>query len=404
MTAAKSEEYWHGMAALRAFAMLLGVVLHSAVPFLGKPLSGLHWVYFQAPSSLCDICFWWIHVWRIPLFFFLAGFFGQMTLQRHGVEGFAERRIRRLAIPYLIAAITVGPLSYVVFHFGWYVTGQCSFDQMWPHVPLPDTIPASRFGPLHLWFLLELIILSASFAFLYAALSPRVNHFSEVERLPVYWWFPACMGLLSGLMLWSDITPLFEYHNTFLCVPARLLYNSVFFMAGIVSYRQRINFLPTTGFYRRHLMIAVPLSALFLWLRLGSAVDITSDTGSCLLSMTAGMLCWMLIYGLIGGFNEWFRRPHVIIQYLSDSSYWVYIIHLPFVAAFHLLVFDLGVSSTAKFLIVSVTTTAFCLATYQLFVRYSVVGRYLHGPRNRPRPVEPDVASLSDASAGRTSS
>ncbi|MEP3479639.1 MAG: acyltransferase family protein [Fuerstiella sp.] len=381
-----STEYWHGLAALRALAMLLGVVLHAAIPYTAVPLSGMdNWICYQTSTPFCDMLVWWIHAWRIPLFFFLAGFFALQTLQRHGAHGFARRRIKRLCIPYIVAVYTVGPVIYLVFNLGWYLTGQCSWEQIWPHIPLPERLATNGFGPSHLWFLQELIILSFTFVFLYVVLGSEESESgagpAEVKKtLP--WWLPIGPGILSGLMLWSDTSPLTDWHNTFLCVPARLLYNCVFFIGGIVAYQHRTAFFQVTRFYRRHLILALPASAVFLWIRLSGAFDVTGATGSLALSISAGVFCWLMVYGMIGVFNSWFGRSSPVVSYLSDASYWVYIVHLPIVAALQLAVYDLNIHSLWKFAVVSVVTTVACLVSYQWLVRYTVVGSFLHGPRS----------------------
>lgn len=383
---APNQDYWHGLAALRGFAMLLGVVHHAAIPFIARPLAGLQWVYTQSPSLICDVCFWWGHAWRIPLFFFLAGFFSQLTVQRHGVPGFAVRRVRRLVVPYVVAALTVGPLVYLVFHLGWYLTGQCSWEQVWPSVPLPVTLNAARFGPVHLWFLLELIIISITYAVLFVAFSPGQREFSEVRSFPARWWIPLGPGVLSGLMLWGAPGPLLEFHNTFFHVPDRMLYHMIYFVGGAIAYRHRATFLSAAACFRLHLAIAAPLSVLYLWMRLGDAVDIGSPFGSCLFSLCSGILCWLMIYAFIGAFNEWFRKPHAVISYLSDASYWIYIIHLPVVVVMQLAVYDVAWPSAVKFAVVIAATTGICLLSYQGLVRYTVLGRFLHGPRDRQPP------------------
>ncbi|MCR9202031.1 MAG: acyltransferase family protein [Planctomycetaceae bacterium] len=388
------KEYWHGMAALRGFAMLLGVVHHAAIPFMDKPLRGLQWVYTQTPTLLCDVAFWWGHAWRIPLFFFLAGFFSQLTLQRYGVQGFATRRFRRLVIPYVVAAFTIGPLIYLVFHGGWYLTGQCSWEQMWPTVALPANLGACRFGPAHLWFLLELIIISITYAVLFVVFSPEQPEFSEVRTLPGRWWIPLAPGILSGLMLWGAPGPMLDFHNTFFHVPDRMLYHMIYFVGGAIAYRHRRTFLATTSYYRRHMAIAAALSAVYLWLRLGQTVDISSPVGSCLFSLCAGVLCWLMIYALIGAFNQWFRHPNAIVSYLSDASYWVYLVHLPVVVLFQLALYNVAWPSAVKFLAAISATTCVCLISYQGLVRYTRIGEHLHGPRTRQSgPARPSAVS-----------
>ena len=58
--------------ALRAFAMLLGIVLHAAFPFLPWRSSG------DPDRPIFDLLILFIHGFRMPLFFLLSGFFTAM--------------------------------------------------------------------------------------------------------------------------------------------------------------------------------------------------------------------------------------------------------------------------------------------------------------------------------------
>ncbi len=96
-----------GMSALRAIAMLLGITLHASMAYLARPLEGMRWVVQDTPSLIGDFAYWWVHAWRLPLFFFLAGFFAKLTMDRYGAEQFARKRFKRLVVPYLVAAWTI---------------------------------------------------------------------------------------------------------------------------------------------------------------------------------------------------------------------------------------------------------------------------------------------------------
>ena len=44
-----------------------------------------------------------------------------------------------------------------------------------------------------------------------------------------------------------------------------------------------------------------------------------------------GLCTWALIYAFIGGALRYFDRQSPWIQYVSQSSYWVYLVHMPLV-------------------------------------------------------------------------
>ena len=85
----------HSLDFLRAFALLMGVLLHVLMLFL-EPLDG------SEPRLGASIIFIWIHTWRMPLFMLLAGFFTALSIQKRDVGNYALNRFIRLGVPILI--------------------------------------------------------------------------------------------------------------------------------------------------------------------------------------------------------------------------------------------------------------------------------------------------------------
>ena len=98
---------WHDLDALRGFAMLLGIVLHAAMSFLGGV-----WAVndIRAGSEF----FWWrvlgIHGFRMQLFFLLSGFFTSMVWKKRGLNELVWHRFKRIFLPLLICFVTIIPL------------------------------------------------------------------------------------------------------------------------------------------------------------------------------------------------------------------------------------------------------------------------------------------------------
>ena len=78
-------------------------------------------------------------------------------------------------------------------------------------------------------------------------------------------------------------------------------------------------------------------------------------------------------------------------RYLSDASYWVYIIHLPLVLVGQVLMLDAPLPWWGKLGGIVVGVMAVALLSYELLVRHTFVGRWLNGRRvpwrRRPEPV-----------------
>ena len=95
---------------------------------------------------------------------------------------------------------------------------------------------------------------------------------------------------------------------------------------------------------------------------------------------------WLMIFGLMGLFRAALSRERYWVRYLSDSAYWMYLMHLTLVIALQAWVRTWDVSPVLKFGLIVVTTCAILLLLYRLVVRYTFVGTMLNGKRSRPQP------------------
>jgi Acyltransferase family/Ankyrin repeats (3 copies) len=93
--------------ALRAGAMLLGIVLHASLAFFPS-----FWIVAdrrQDPGF--GIVFSAIHGFRMPLFFVMSGFFSAMLLYRRGRRSLLKHRFQRVFLPLLLGMVTVVPAT-----------------------------------------------------------------------------------------------------------------------------------------------------------------------------------------------------------------------------------------------------------------------------------------------------
>ena len=68
---------------LRAVAMLLGVFLHAALAY--APPAQSVWLATDPKASVTiDASIWFIHLFRMALFFLLSGYFAKLVIARKG--------------------------------------------------------------------------------------------------------------------------------------------------------------------------------------------------------------------------------------------------------------------------------------------------------------------------------
>ena len=101
---------YHALDALRAFAMLLGIVLHGLLPFVDVPI----WPARDVHQDMAEIGFHAIHGFRLPLFFLVSGFFTAMLWRRRGLRQLVRHRVKRILVPLLIGTILTWPLLIAV--------------------------------------------------------------------------------------------------------------------------------------------------------------------------------------------------------------------------------------------------------------------------------------------------
>lgn len=69
------------------------------------------------------------------------------------------------------------------------------------------------------------------------------------------------------------------------------------------------------------------------------------------------------------------------MRYLAESSYWVYLVHMPMTIGFGALLFGLPLPAGVKMLVNISATTALSLVSYHWLVRSTAVGLLLNGKR-----------------------
>lgn len=386
MTGPTQHERLHAMDALRAVAMLLGIALHGGLAYMTTvwPV----WAADDASASpVFDVGFWVIHLFRMEVFFVMAGFFGCMLLARYGFRRFAWHRLKRIGLPLVIAMATVLPLTRVVWGWGLHVRwGDTSWMQPADAGSLGRLV-SELLSPMHLWFLAQLLVLYAVAAVLHA-LAVRVRAFGLVaEGVTDAWAWVVRHGLAAvvfavlafpALLLQSG--PGVDTQMGPLPPVSILLYYGVFFGGGWLLYRRRHDLERLGRFWIAGLVVGLVLSLVYIGM-MGKLME--GSQSMTLVRAVGAVSTACLVVGFTGLFLRLFSRPSRVMRYVSDSAYWMYIIHLPLVVALNILLLPLGAPALVKFATVCVAAFAIMLVSYQLFVRYTWIGVLLNGTRVR---------------------
>ena len=135
---------------LRALAMLAGVLFHAALAY--SPLMHRYWLTADPSNSVwIDVVAWFLHLFRMPLFFVVAGFFAALLVNRRGIGGMLKNRVARVLLPLVIFWPLVygalGVLTLRAMSTMRQPSPMLAFLQQ--HSDLPRQAPTMA----HLWFL-----------------------------------------------------------------------------------------------------------------------------------------------------------------------------------------------------------------------------------------------------------
>jgi peptidoglycan/LPS O-acetylase OafA/YrhL len=386
---------YHGLDALRAVMMLLGVLLHACQYYLSTTLMRGFDFRDHRTSPVCDVIFLGIHTYRMQVFFVMAGFFAALLCARRGIKGLWSNRWKRVGLPLILGWPILFAPVLSAFLFGcaknagypawptvwnWWRTGEIPWIEDWRPIYSLFLI-----GPLHLWFLYALLWFYAAATVAHGidrlgggGLGRSLSHgFRRLVRWHLL--LPALIGLTT-LTLWPNPRGVFaQEFPLFLPNPLALIAYGPFFGFGWILYRN-VDLLPHLG--RRPLLTLTAAAGIFVvYLSLLGSASRAEGAGPrpLAVALSGSAIAWLCVVGFIGLFQRHFDQPRPVPRYVSDSAYWVYLAHLPLIYGMHGWLFDLPRPALVKVAIILAIATPLLLGSYDLLVRPTFLGRFLNG-------------------------
>jgi peptidoglycan/LPS O-acetylase OafA/YrhL len=142
----------HALDAVRGFALLLGVAFHAALSYMPGMPPGVWFAADHSSSSFLSDAAFVTHIFRMSLFFFIAGYFGRLLYQKLGARSFWANRLQRILIPLVAGWVILAP----IIGYLWQAGLAKVFGGTLPPMP---AMPAGFFPLGHLWFLYQLLLI-----------------------------------------------------------------------------------------------------------------------------------------------------------------------------------------------------------------------------------------------------
>lgn len=372
--------------------MILGVFLHGAAAYMRIPMPGLIWpVRDPAWCWGFDLSVWYLHGFRMPLFFLVGGFFAALLCRSRGDKAYLHHRLKRIAVPLLVAIAVILPVTYFLWGLGLAEQGLATWREVVRMSFRDPILKDDLLGLAHLWFLEYLLLFSLVFYGL-RTFFPGALRFPRRVHLLDAWWrpFPLVLISLGLLLLRPEIYTHFD--NRWMPDPLGLAYYGLFFLVGSRLYEQRGSLhrlIPHSGpFILASLLLFVPLFTLLRWRLSGEPISPLSEW---LFAGTLALYSWLAVWGFLGACLTWFRIIPGRVRFVADAAYWIYLIHLPLVGLIQLSLryaedlWAIRIPPLVGFILAVGGTLAIALFSYRYFVRYGVIGRWLSGPRTMRR-------------------
>jgi glucans biosynthesis protein C len=428
---------FHSIDALRGIAMLMGIYVHATHSFFIAEWAG---VQDTQQSVALPVSYFVIHLFRLPAFFVVAGFFAHLLYHRDGPFRMLVQRSKRILLPAVLGMVTLVPLFHIVQIYG-------RSQRISPGSPMPwDKVVYyfssgeffKHYYPHYLWFLFYLMMLYLLFVMVrpvalhidgLIGLRERADRFvrfvSSSKTAP---WLLALPTALAMVFMESPMIDEPGLSRNVIIGP--LLLYGLFFGFGWLLHRQSQCLYSIRDKWKANLVTGLVIFAILAGAAGAMAAysqgapDGRDDSQAAasqgfqppppptdpaifvepqmpLLSdlpreaqivvhgarTVLSVAMWALTLAVIGIFVRFFENPSPAFRYVSDSAYWLYLAHLPILMFVQIQIAFWPIHWILKILIIHVAVLPILFVTYHYLVRPTWIGVMLNGrryPRRQP--------------------
>ncbi|WP_061234148.1 acyltransferase family protein [Leptospira interrogans] len=352
---------------LRSFALLTGLVFHVAIVYAAEikyPLRN------EQRSEIFDVFGEWVHVFRMPLFFFLSGYFTEAIFRTKTLKEFLKMRIFRIFIPTLIGILLFAPMqSYISF---LQAGTKISYFDFYFRIFLNYNI-----RPSHLWFLYFLILftmlhlltrkITLPLALLLNNEPDQKSFIQEFKTIIVFTFISFIGTCIINFYFLKD-------ESWFAIEPVNFIYNFTFFLCGSFLISKGTFFLEPQS---DRFWIWVPFALLSFWgfyeiSRIDPFWSYFGYTGNWRRILHIFSKCaagWLMIRLLIGLFQKFFDFKNNWTEYMRTASLPIYLLHHPvsLLAGYFVVHSSLGLAE--KFILHLLSVFGITFVIYHFLIR-----------------------------------
>ena len=356
---------------------------HALLPYVTLPRA------FKDPETHFgfDVAAVFLYGFAMPAFFVTAGFATALVHERKGLRSLARSRFLRIFLPLIAAYLVLSPLTRGAYRFAKHAVSSGTIQGGIDELMLGEWIRLGK--PYHLWFLVSLLLYTALAVLLrwgvlrIPGAAERIR--SASRRLFASRWRSTLMTLIVATAM----------------VPAYIIYGADagtlpmqmvllgFFLLGWLLYLHR-DVLPTLQDQPwKPVIVAIACLPLAVWATRSRLM--VPEEPQLLIGLLAGVsnsaLATFMTFGLLGIYQTHFAGPSTVGRYVSDASYWIYLIHFPLLIAVAGALSVTPFPAAIKYLLTVAIVAPIILVSYHYGVRSTRLGGLLtsgkHGVAGR---------------------
>ena len=351
---------------LRWLIIFLVITLHAGCAY---SFYTTYWAVNDDNSRFFDILLGILLLFEMPTLFFISGYFAIPSFSNKTAGSFINRKINRLAIPWLIGVVLLGPAKAIIYN---YSRGDhsLSFFELFKILMINafslQTAPLEtidQFNHWHLWyvsllfyFFLIFVVAIKMKQFLKLSLPFKTGGIASDREILLVLFLAALsasllilaarFGIFAGKVRdpWLVIVTIFQFRTS------NLILHFICFWVGVYA------------FHRNWFSHEKPPGNMIIW-SVASILLSGGMIGTLVLKMytlsvfVQSFACFAIILFFLSFAKKSMDKTNPLCKSLANNSYNVYLVHMVFIITIQLALFKLWTGFIfVKFFIVTIST------------------------------------------------
>jgi len=371
---------------LRIMAIMAVLFFHAAMAFVNE----WEWHIKNKETSALLLEFnFFLHLFRMPLLFFISGTVTWFMLQRRSSGSFIGLRFRRLLVPLLFGMLVIVPPQVYLERLTQGFKG--NFIDFYPNTFSTGAYPSGDLSWHHLWFIAYLFLYDIIFAGIFKwCISEkgreklnRINKLAEGKRIYLL--------AVPGIVLYTVLSYRFPQTSDLIHDYCYFFYWLFFLLAGFVC----INFPALMDSLEKNrrtsLLFAIITIFLINYIRWNELEPYRlfengqSEWGIYLFRSLFPVTAWSWVFTAIGYGKRYLNKKHKALDYLNQAVYPFYILHQTVIVIIVYYVVQTTDTILMKYVFTVLVSFLLTTAIYHVFIKPFAVTRFLFGMKPKKK-------------------